>query len=384
MTTPDITQKLARLSRVRAGNHRVVSCYLKLEPRDRSRGKYLIKVKNRIKTVSEALSVIDLTRGGKEGVRGDLQRIEDFLRSPENLPSTQAVAVFASRSLNLFESVPLPWVYRSRLVVDRTPLTRELASIDDEFGRLLTVVYDRTSARLFEVTAFECKEILGVPAVYTRGKRYRGEKQGMFGPSEHDYHTRIREEKHRHFAHIATQLFALNQRQPYLGIVLAGTGTDAGALAPFLHPYLAERVMGVIKLNPKGVSAAAVREATLQVRSEWERQAERALMDELTEALGSGWAVNGLAPTLRALAKGQVRTLLVGADTAVSGFRCRDSGRLALTERDCKDEGGAEPVLDVVDDAIEEALRQRVNVNVIYEEDTEGKIEGIAGLLRFR
>jgi peptide chain release factor subunit 1 len=384
MADINISEKLARLSRVRAGNHRVVSCYLKLEPRDRSRGKYLIKVKNRIKTVSEALTVIDLSRGGKEGVRGDLQRIEDFLRSPENLPSTQAVAIFASRALNLFESVPLPWVYRSRLVVDRTPLTRELASIDDEFGRLLTVVYDRTSARLFEVTAFECKEILGVPAVYTRGKRYKGEKQGMFGPSEHDYHTRIREEKHRHFAHIAQQLFALNQREPYLGIVLAGTGTDAGVLAPFLHAYLAERVMGVVKLNPKGVTAAAVREATLQVRSEWERQSERALMDELTEALGNGWAVNGMAPTLRALAKGQVRTLLVGADTALSGFRCKDSGRLALTERDCKDEGGAEPVLDVVDDAIEEALRQRVNVNVIYEEDTEGRIEGIAGLLRFR
>jgi hypothetical protein len=176
-------------------------------------------VKNRIRTVSDALDGVDLPRSGREGVRGDLQRIEDFLKSPENLPPTQAVAVFASRPLGLFESVPLPWVYRSRLVVDRTPLTRELASIDDEFGRLLTVVYDRASARLFEVTAFECNEILGVPAIYTRGKRYRGEKQGMFGPSEHDYHTRIREEKHRHFAQIAQQLFVLNQRQPYLGIV---------------------------------------------------------------------------------------------------------------------------------------------------------------------
>jgi peptide subunit release factor 1 (eRF1) len=384
MSDATIAEKLARLNRVRAGNHRVVSCYLKLEPRDRSRGKYLIKVKNRIKTVTDALDAIDLPRSGKEGVRGDLQRIEDFLRSPENLPPTQAVAVFASRSLNLFESVPLPWVYRSRLVVDRTPLTRELASIDDEFGRLLTVVYDRASARLFEVTAFECNEILGVPAIFTRGKRYRGEKQGMFGPSEHDYHTRIREEKHRHFAQIAQQLFGLNQRQPYLGIVLAGTGADAGALAPFLHAYLAERVIGIVKLNPKGVTAALVRDATLKVRSEWERQSERALMEELTEALGTGWAVNGVMPTLRALSRGQVRTLLVGADTAQSGFRCRDTGRLVLNERDCRDEGGAEPVFDVVDDAIEEALRQRVNVNVIYEEDTGGKIEGIAGLLRFR
>ena len=41
-------------------------------------------------------------------------------------------------------------------------------------------------------------------------------------------------------------------------------------------------------------------------------------------------------------------------------------------------------MLDVVDDVIEEALRQRIVVNVIYEEDPQGQIEGIAGLLRFR
>ncbi len=384
MADLDVSKRLARLARVRAGNHRVVSCYLKLEPRDRSRGKYLIKLKNRVRTVSEALNYIDLPRGGREAVLADLARIEDHLKNPGNLPSSQAVAVFAAESLGLFESVPLPWVYRSRLVVDRTPLTRELASIADEFGRLLTVVYDRASARIFEVTAFECREVLGVPAIYTRGKRYKGEKQGMFGPSEHDYHTRIREEKNRHFDHIAQQLFQLNQREPYLGLILAGTGSDAGALAPFLHSYLADRVMGVAKLNPKNVSAAGVREASLDVRREWERQSERALMAELEESLGNRWAVNGMAPTLRALARGQVRTLLVSADAAQPGFRCKDSGRLTLAERDCRDEGGGEAVLDVVDDAIEEALRQRVNVNVVYDEDVVGKIEGLAGLLRFR
>jgi peptide chain release factor subunit 1 len=395
MADLDIGRQLGRLSRVRAGNHRVVSCYLKLEPRDRSRGKYLIKVKNRIRIVRDAVDQLEIPRFTRESVREDLDRIEGHLRQPENLPSTQAVAMFASKPLGLFEAVPLPWVYRSRLVVDRTPLTRELASIDDEFGRLLTAVYDRTSARLFEVTAFECRELLGVPATFTRGKRFHGEQPGRprsgtrgqatwFGSSEHDFNTRIREEKHRHFAQVAQHLFTLNQQEPYLGVVLAGTGADAGALAPFLHSYLADRVMGVVKLNPKDVSVAEVREATLKVRREWERQSERALMDELEEALGSGWAVNGIAPTLRALARGQVRTLLVNADTAQPGFRCRESGRLTLSERDCREEGGSDPVLDVVDDTIEEALRQRVNVNVMYAEDADGKVEGIAGLLRFR
>ena len=77
--------------------------------------------------------------------------------------------------------------------------------------------------------------------------------------------------------------------------------------------------------------------------------------------------MNGMTPTLRALSRGQVRALLVHADAGEPGFRCSGSGRLALTERDCRAEGEPIPVLDVVDDAIEEALRQGVDVNVVYE-----------------
>jgi peptide subunit release factor 1 (eRF1) len=41
-------------------------------------------------------------------------------------------------------------------------------------------------------------------------------------------------------------------------------------------------------------------------------------------------------------------------------------------------------VIDVVDDAIEEALRQHVDVNVVYEEEACERIDGLAALLRFR
>ena len=42
------------------------------------------------------------------------------------------------------------------------------------------------------------------------------------------------------------------------------------------------------------------------------------------------------------------------------------------------------PVIDVVDDAIEEALRQGVDVNVVYEPEARDAIDGLAALLRFR
>ena len=380
---PAIALQLERLTRASPAGHPVVSCYLKLEPRDRSRGKYLIKLKNRVKDTKAALPRLALDRGAQDAVARDLDRIVEHLRTPANLPPAQGLAIFASEAIGLLEVLPLPVIHRSRIAVDRTPLIRELAAVEDEFGRILTVVLDRTSARFFEVTAYHAAELPSLWADATRGGRFRGDQNGP-GWGEHNYHNRIREEKQRHFEAIARELFALDRRHPAHGIVLAGPGPEAGGVRPFLHSYLSERLLGTAQLNPKEVTTAAVHAATLTVREAWERASERAWVADLGERLGSGWAVNGLAATLKALARGQVRALLVSGDASGPGFRCPETGRLALSERDCRSEGGAVPVLDVVDDAIEEALRQRVDVSVVYEPAAARNIDGLAGLLRFR
>jgi peptide subunit release factor 1 (eRF1) len=377
-------ERLQRLAAVDAGRHRVVTCYQKLEPRDRSRGKDLIKLKNRVREVVQALPRLGLDRAAQEEVSRDLERIQTYLRSPGNLPSTQGVAIFACEPIGLFEAIPLPFVYRSRLALDGAPLVRELASVEDEFGRVLTVVLDRKAARFFEVTAYQAVELPGLRADATRGKRFHSDNDGSSGWGEHTYNNRIRTEKQRHYEAIARELFAIDRRQPAHGIVLGGTGSDAAAVEPFLHNYLVERVLGTARLNPKEATPARVHEATLAVREAWERDAERALVREVQEGLGSGWSVNGMTPTLRALSRGQVRALLVHADAGEPGFRCAETGRLTVSERDCRAEGEPVPVLDVVDDAIEEALRQGVEVNVVYEPEARDAIEGLAGLLRFR
>jgi peptide subunit release factor 1 (eRF1) len=380
---PAVAERLERLTTVDAGRHRVVTCYIKLEPRDRSRGKYLIKLKNRVRAALQGLPRLGLDRTVHDEVARDIDRVQQHLRNPANLPSTQGLAIFACEAIGLFEALPLPVVHRSRLAVDATPLVRELASVEDEFGRLLTVVLDRMGARFFEVTAYDTLELSGLRADSTRGKRFHSDKSGtMWG--EHTFNNRIRTEKQRHYEAIARELFVIDRRQPAHGIVLAGTGTEAGAVEPFLHNYLVERVIGTARLNPKDATPAAVHAATLAVREAWEREEERAQVREMLEGLGSRWSVNGLDATLRALSRGQVRTLLVHADASEPGFRCGDSGRLARTERECRDEGGPVPVLDVVDDAIEEALRQHVDVNVVYDLEALEAVDGLAGLLRFR
>src|SRR5438034_8543010 len=158
ITDQNARAAVERLAAIEPGKHWVVTCYLKLEPRDRSRGKYLIKLKNRVREVVQGLPRLGLDRTVQEEIGRDLDRIQQHLRTPSNLPSTQGVAIFACEGIGLFEPLPLPVVYRSRLGVDATPLVRELASVEDEFGRLLCVVLDRMGARFFEVTAYDTDE----------------------------------------------------------------------------------------------------------------------------------------------------------------------------------------------------------------------------------
>lgn len=374
---------LERLAAITPGPHRVVSCYLKVEPRDRVRGKYLIKLKNRVRALERELPRLGLERAAAEGVVRDLARIQEYVRAPGSLPAAHGLALFACSALKLFEAVPLPFVHRSRLGVDRTPLVRELVATQEEFGRLYAVVADRTAARIFEVTAGGAVEVASLAGAATRGGRFRGDQDAP-GWGEHHYNNRIREEKQRHLDAVARALFSLDRRAPAHGLLVAGPGADAGALVPFLHPSLQERMVGSLRLNPREVTPAQVHGAALTARAEWKRAEERLLALEVRQRAGERWAVQGVDATLAALSRGQVRTLLVSADASMPGFRCGQSGRLVRLEGHCRGDGQPVPVVDVIDDAIEDALGQRVAVHVILEPDAAAEVDGLAALLRFR
>jgi peptide subunit release factor 1 (eRF1) len=384
-----------RLAAIGVTPHWVVSCYLKLEPRDRGRGKYLIKLKNRAKRLTAGLEEAGLTRAERAQVEADVERIRESLSQPSQLPPGRGVAVFACAPLRLFEAVPLPHVFRSRLVVDHSPLVRELAALDSEFGRVICAAYDRTGARFFAVSAGGINELPSLIAEETsRTSRFHGPSKGRQGhaaarggagagssaPGEHNFNQRIREEKQRHYAGIAQRLFELIREQPVRGVVLAG-GADVGGVEPHLHPYVAEALLGMARLNPKTVSETDVLDAVLDLRAEMERKWEHHHLAELQDGIGTGWALNGVTATLAALARGQVRTLLVDSTADRPGFRCPD-GRLSLSAQDCA--GAATPVPDIIDEAIEEALRQGAHVDVVEDPAVQRHVDGLACLLRFR
>jgi peptide subunit release factor 1 (eRF1) len=360
LTTP-VHDVLSRLNAIDAGAGLVSSCYLKLEPRDKSRGKYLIKMKNRVRQATLELAKRPLAHAARESVARDLDHILRHLEDTGHLPQARGVALFACVRAGVFESIPMPQVYRSRLVVAEAPAIRELVALEQEFGTILVAACDRSGARFFEVTAFGIVELAGVTSPAARTEKFHGERQIMHGavsggPGEHAHHGRIREARHRHYARVAEAVFRIHAQRPLSGLVVAGIGVDAAALVPHLHTYLHDLLFGVVRLNPKTVTPVEVREAALALREERERAWERAHAEAVKDGLATGWAVNGVEATEKALERGQVRTLLAdGLD---------DDRR--------------------IDDAVEEALAQRAQVDVLQDDRARTSVKGLAALLRFR
>ena len=347
-----VRDAVQRLAHVQPGAFLVVSCYLKLEPRDKARGKYLIKMKNRVRQAITDLDRLGVERRVREQVAGDLERVLRFFEEPARVPQARGVALFACATLGLFDVIPLPHVHRSRLAVRPVPLVGELLALEEEFGTVLAVVCDRKGARFFEVTAYDVVEL---PRLIMPAAAKQRQSSGVH-PGERHHHLRIREQKQRLYAAAADQLFRIHSQRPVAGLVVAGVGVDAAAVLPHLHTYLHDLVLGVVRLSPKRTTALAVREAALTLREERERAWERAHADAVRNGVATGWAVNGVAATRTALTRGQVRTLLADG--------------LAVDER--------------IDDAIEDGLAERAQIDVLYDERARRAVDGLAALLRFR
>jgi peptide chain release factor subunit 1 len=378
----DIQQALQELLALGTDRGWVVSCYQKLEPGDRAGEKYRIKLKNRLRQAEQRLGVLGFAHGERETVSANLARIEAFFAHTPNLAGARGVAVFAANGF--FRVVRLPYVLRSRIIVDRTAVVGELVALAETGTRLLVAVADRRAARLFDVGLDRVEELEGLIAPdATRSGRFRPDRDAAPGAGEFRYHNRIREEKHRHLARVADALARAWRSRPFDGVVVGGVGTDAAALVPHLDPAVQGKVLGTLHLPPKGVNPGDLREQALAFLAESAEVAAAEAVGEVSGLVASGWAINGVEPTLRALARGQVRTLIVDHDAVIPGYRMRTSCRLATVPSGTRAEGEPVPVADLLDDAIEEALRQRARVLVVRGPMAR-RIDRLAGILRFR
>jgi peptide subunit release factor 1 (eRF1) len=374
---------LEHLAGLKAAGPLVLSCYIRLGTRERARSQYQIEARDAIRSLSRTIEVAEVSHEHREMLGRDFDRIREYLSHPGELPHAAGLALFASEALGLFEVIPLPQVLRTRVLLDERPRVAEWLAASQRVGTVVAAVVDRTHARFFRVDGFEVEELPGLTDTATRGGKYHSDREDAPGWGEAHFHGRRLEERRRHATHVAQELALLLTRTGAKSIVLGGAQRMAEDVLDALPAPLRALVVGMPRLNPTAVTPAEVHQAVNQLRATAASEQERHLLAAVEQSLESGWSVAGARPTLRALALGQVRTLLIAEGYAAAGFRCPGSGRLVVSPEDCTEEGTPVPVLDLSTEAIEEALEQGVRIVVVARPDLGEMLDGLAAQLRY-
>jgi peptide chain release factor subunit 1 len=398
----NIENRVSKLLEFKSKEYPITSLYLKLGPKERENFKYRITLKNLIKEQRDRLDKGGFTKQAIESVESDLKKIAGYIENTDQITGCRGIALFSSTGADVWEVFKLPLLYRNRLVVDWSPLVRQLVTISDEFGDIAVVIIDRKKARLFRIGLNGATEVAGYfyPEA-TRSTKFRSQ-EGKFkqrvspavgggevphGLGEYGFQRKIENEIQQHFRYVSDKLFSYYKENKFDWLVIGGAESVITDFSHHTHTYLKERSLGSFVLEDiNSAKSDEIAEKSLELLDSMERRNEARIINEFEEKLHQGFAVNGLESSLKALMMGQVRVLIVAEGFIQSGFICPESGVLVWEKRDslCPEGKPPVPVVDIVDEAIEEALGQGAEVEVIFDQDAKKKIEGIGAILRFK
>lgn len=307
---------VARLTRVRPSDGKVLSLFVDLDPTrfatPEARRSQLRSLRN------EALRAVDnrsLSHNERDALIDDVHRSIDHLDGALPFNGAGSVAVFCCTPARLFDVVRLPAPVASRAVVGDGPFVEPLAQFLtlDEWCVLLV---NRSAARVLRGTSEGLREVQEIHDD-VHGRHAQG------GWSQARYERSVGKEVQDHLKHAAGALFAAFERAPFDHLV---AGTPAELLADVrheLHPYLLRRLRGRIQVDVEHSSREDVLEAVRPLIEEQRRRHEADVIDALRQELATGGrAAGGREDVRRALEERRVQVLVLrpgaeGAEEAI-------------------------------------------------------------------
>jgi peptide chain release factor subunit 1 len=308
----------------------------------------------------------------------DLHRIVEHIEAGFDRSNVKGIAVFSGVADDIWEFVELPTRITNQLVVNSAPHIRQLEAVIENNERYAVLLADRQRGRML---VFELGQLVDRSEAFDALPRHEDDKGDWDKDHVRDH---VAEAAHQHLKHVASVAFDVFQSTGFEHLILAGADDIVAELERCLHSYLKERVVARLPLAANA-SDAAIREAAAEAEEEVERAKKAELVDRLREAVGrNNGGVAELAPVLQALSEKRVDTLIVSNGFEREGWRCGSCDYLAATGPSCPVcESTMDHVSDIVEEAVEEALGQSANVEVLDDNPDIDVLGRIGALLRF-
>lgn len=370
---------LRALTDSRPERGRVLSVFLNLDPA------YFASAAARSTAINSVLNEAEREIGRLQGLehdelttlREDLERVRGELhRDGLAADGTQGVAIYACGLADLFRVLQLPTPVRTHAVIERTAYLEPLIGPgqQESWGVVLT---NRRFARLFRGSGASLAETDrfedDVHSQHTQG-----------GWSQARYQRSVDKEFEDHLRHVADVLFEAHKRQSFDRLLIGAPEEMVTQFESVMHPYLRERICGHLQLDVENSSGEEVRRLAGEAIERHRAERERKLLERLEENVGRNVrAASGADAVCTALNEARVEVLLVGDGLTEPGLRDPLTGAIAPEGAALPNGAAAEPVTNLLEDAMEKAIEQ--NADIVVVRDPEALVEhgGIAALLRF-
>ncbi|SRR6056297_65612 len=363
----------------RNDEHPVVSMYITTELPKKFRSKLNSLVRGKLKELHETSRY---STEEKENVEKLLSKMEDVLKERTNrYEGTKMIALFADTT-GFWEEFELPVQYPNQIVIGAEPYIRPLTAVRDQFARFCVLVSNSHKAKVYALSANQLAE---EKEIFTEEEMEGDTDEALQGFGEQRHQRNARDHLYKHTKKIAESAFHVFKtgRFDYL-LVGAPHDKELPLLKDSLHSYLQKRLVGDFSARPEE-DKQVILEKAREAASEWERRQESELLDRIeSEQYEGGKATAEVGPTLKALMNGQIHTLVVQEHFSRPGYKCQKDHYLDLAKKKCPLCGEElQPVEDIIDEMVEESLRQ--NGEVYYPQYFSERLDktGVAAQLRF-
>jgi peptide subunit release factor 1 (eRF1) len=312
-------------------------------------------------------------------------QISNFVSSYQ--PNARGLGLFFDESDGFFRDMEFDVPVQREARWDRVFYLQPLINALDEFQTYGVAMLDKRNLRLFTV-------FLGHIEEHVR-EGFGPDRVGHIKTAGSDHiasasriQRRADEQVRLNLKHVVKMIDWLIESRHLTQLILAGKSDLTAELRNLLPKRLALRVIGDVDISID-TTVPDVLDTTRKIADAYQRHVEaQKVKDVVTTAAKTDKAVTGLGRTLKAVNSDRVWELIRSEGFAASGFECERCSALLLNGKEsCQFCGGKVlRVRDVVERAVEQALRNGARVDVVRGEASISldAVGGVAAFLRAR
>lgn len=354
--------------------------YQPATPLNRTHREEFILVKDLLRN---ALKEADKNGAKSSCARADLDRIGTLVDTLHG-NGGKAKAIFANSKENFWREFDLPALLpKTNLVLNQRFHLKPLAAALDGVRHACVVVADRAKARVFEINNNDLIE----KQDFVNDLPHRVKSDGWGGyDGGHAERSKLNEAM-LHFKAVADYIREYFERGECDRLLIGCADELWPEIHPHLHPYAKQHLVGHFRINYKTATPEEVKELSLAMLRDFESQRKQQLIGAvINEAHANAQGAIGLKRVLRSLELGEVQTLLLASNFQAPGVKCYHCGHMDHhVAPACAVCGKPNTELeDIGDGIVGYAIRNRIEIVYIHDDEAFDKVGRIGALLRFR